>query len=123
MKKDATTRDNLKGFRLAFHNSQQYITYNSRSAALSICLPYSEQTFGLHSFEAICPYHPCMKVFITAYRYDTAIDTRYVILTNNQLGLFEMDWEHIDRIVFKPEIMLESLKPSSFSLSSLNVIL
>lgn len=111
-----------KGFRKAFHDAQENVVYNDRGAALTISLPNPGQRFGLHSFEAISVYHNELRLFITAYRSNVIFNTKYFILTKDQLELFEVDWEEIDRVVIKPQGYFAGSKPITFALSSLNLV-
>lgn len=118
-----STNRYLNGFQMAFHDSQKYVAYNSRSAALTLYLPDPGQTFGVHSFEAICIHHATLKVFITAYRSNVVINRKSITVSSDQLKLFEIDCEQIDRIVFAPESLLATMKPATFALSTLNLVL
>ena len=113
----------LAGFRKAFHAAQEDVAYNGRGAPLMLSSANPGQRFGLHSFEAMSVYHGGLKMFITAYRSNVVVDTKYVMLSSDELKLFEMDWEEIDRVVFQPEPRPETLRPSTFALSSLNLVL
>ncbi|CAF4966193.1 unnamed protein product [Rotaria sp. Silwood1] len=113
----------LKGFTNAFVNSRQYVAYNGRGDSMSFSLCDQSKTFGLHSFEAISIYHEDFKLSVAAYRVDVLFDTKFVMLTTAKATTFEMDWEQIDKVVFKPERNLETLKPETFALTCLNLLL
>ena len=80
-------------------------------------------TFGLHSFEAISVCHGDLRVFIMSSRSDSVVERQTITVSVDQLKLFQMDWEQIDRILFEPEPRSDTLKPSTFALSSLNLVL
>ena len=116
-------KHHLKGFENAYTNSRKCVAYNGKGSSTSFFLPNARKTFGVHSFEAISIYHLNFKLSVTAYRADFIYDTRNVTLTNMKPTLFEIDWEHVDRITFTPEYILETVKPETFALTCLNLLL
>lgn len=112
----------LAGFRMAFRDSQKYVAYNDYDAALTLYLPNPGNKFDLHSFEAISVRRPTMKLFIKAYRSELVIDVKDVMLVN-ELRLFEIDWEGIDRLVFSNDGIVRAGEPATFALSALNLVL
>ena len=105
----------LKEFLTAFHDSQDYVAYNSGSGPLTISVSNPEQTVGLHSCEAVTVYYSDFKVFVTGYRSNNVIGTKNVVLTNDKSTLFEIDWEGLDRITFQTQVVVESCRPSKFA--------
>ena len=88
-----------------------------------IFLSNEERVFGLHSFEAISIYHENFKLSVTAYRSNSVYDTKNVTLTSRKPTLFEVDWENIDKIAFTPARIRETVKPETFALTCLNLLL
>ncbi|CAF3906410.1 unnamed protein product [Rotaria sp. Silwood1] len=113
----------LKGFIKAFVNLRQCVAYNGRGDSMSFFLFDQSKTFGLHSFEAISIYHEDFKLSVSAYCAGVLFDTKHVMLTTAKVTTFEMDREQIDKVVFKPERNLETLKPETFALTCLNLLL
>lgn len=88
-----------------------------------IFLSNEERTFGLHSFEAISIYHEDFKLSVTAYCSNSIYDTKNVTLTSRKPTLFEVDWENIDKIAFTPAHIRDTVKPETFALTCLHLLL
>jgi hypothetical protein len=112
----------LIGFLNAYTNSIKCVAYNSRGNPISISLPNSRNTFGLHSFEAMSVYHDNFKLTVTGYRSNVIFAVKIILLTKKPT-LFEIDWEQIDKITFTPARICETAKPETFILTCLNLVL
>ena len=119
---NAIDNHQLQGFRNAYTNSRKCVAYNGRGNPITMFLPNTQNSFSLHSFEAMSIYHDNFKLTITSYRSNVIFSVKNIILTNKKPTLFEINWEEIDKITFKPERILETGKPETFVLTSLNCI-
>jgi hypothetical protein len=119
----ASKNVHLKGFSNAYTWSRKCVAYNGKGESISIFLSNSRQTFGLHSFEALSIYHDDFKLSLTGYRSNLVFDTKSLILNRKRPTLFEIDWEQIDRITLTPVLLFDSMKPKTFALTCLNLLL
>jgi hypothetical protein len=92
---------------------------------MSIFLLNSTNKFGLHSFEALSIYHDNFKLSLTGFSSNQTIYIKHIILNNKYPTFFQIDWEQIDKITFTPLIndYIYTLKPETFALTYLNIIL
>ncbi|CAF1393120.1 unnamed protein product [Adineta steineri] len=115
-------KSQLQGFINAYTNSRTCVAYNGRGNAMSIFLPNSRHTFGLHSFEAMSVYHDNFKLSITSYRSNDVFIVKNITLTKKPT-LFEINWEQINKITFTPAKIYETNRPETFVLTCLNLVL
>jgi len=115
----------LKGFLNAFKDCQDCVAFNGNGKSMSIFLSNPTNKFGLHSFEALSIYHDNFKLSLTGYRSNQIIYIKHIILNNKYPILFRIDWKQIDNIIFTPSTIdyISTLKPETFALTYLNVIL
>ncbi|UJR16864.1 hypothetical protein I4U23_003762 [Adineta vaga] len=113
----------LKGFLNAYNPSRNCVAFNGRGKAASILLPNSSNKFSLHSFEAMSVYHESFQLIVSSYRSNVLFAVKNIILTKKNPILFEINWERIDKITFTPERITGTVKPETFIIACLNLVL
>ncbi|CAF1322333.1 unnamed protein product, partial [Didymodactylos carnosus] len=112
------------GYANAFTNGRKCVAYNGGGDPISISVLNSQNTFCLHSFEAISVYREAFTLSVTGYRSKQLLDTKTITLTTTNPTLIEIGWERIDEMRFACADTAEaSPNRTTFALTCLNLLL